>query len=170
LGDLIDRHKPLPLAVVFDSEEKGNCMDEGNGLKSVRPISEGMFVMPSPTSEQAYLVGSKCRSCGKISFPSRIVCRKCASQDLESVPLSRTGTLYSFTSLDRRPPGYFGEVPYIFGVVELPEGERICTHFTDCDIESLRIGMDMELVLGIVGKDPEGNELLGWKFRPLRSK
>lgn len=138
--------------------------------KVTRPIGEKMFTMPSSPSEKPHLIGSKCRSCGETFFPHRMVCRRCASQDLEDVPLSRTGKVYSFTSLDRRPPGYYGEVPYIFGVVELSEGVRIPVHYTECDLESLRIGMDVELVIGIVGKDEEGNELLGWKFRPVGRK
>lgn len=145
-------------------------MGEEKASKDIRTIVEGMFVIPASSSEQPYLLGSRCRSCREVFFPRRIVCRKCGRQDMENIPLSRRGKLYSFTSLDRRPPGYYGEVPYIFGVVELPEGERICTHFTDCNLESLKIGMEMELVLGIVGKDSEGTELLGWKFKPVRKE
>jgi uncharacterized OB-fold protein len=63
------------------------------------------------------------------------------------------------------------------GIVELPEGERLRALLTDCDRESLKIGMDMELVIEsigksneIIGKYPPGTEILGWKFRPVRSK
>ncbi len=94
---------------------------------------------------------------------------------MEKIPLSRVGKLFSFTTVRVKPPHFIGEVPYLVGVVELPEGERIKTLLTGCDQSFLEIGMEMELVIEPVGrlKAPMGNieagtEVLGWKFRPLR--
>ena len=91
------------------------------------------------------------------------------------VPLSRTGKLFSFTAVRVKPPQFIGEVPYLVGVVELPEGERIKTLLTGCDQNALAIGMEMELVIESVGrlkapigKLEAGTEVLGWKFKPLR--
>lgn len=138
-------------------------------------IAEGLVALPSSTAEKPYLMGSKCSSCGEIFFPSRMCCRRCSSEDLEKIPLSRVGKLFSFTTVRVRPPHFIGEVPYLVGVVELPEGERIKTLLTGCDPSVLEIGMEMELVIESVGrlKSPIGNieagtEVSGWKFRPLR--
>jgi len=94
---------------------------------------------------------------------------------MEKVTLSRVGKLFSFTTVRVKPPHFIGEVPYLVGVVELPEGERIKTLLTGCDQSELEIGMEMELVIERVGKlkapigsIDAGTEVSGWKFRPLR--
>ena len=96
---------------------------------------------------------------------------------MEKVALSRIGKLYGFTLLRVKPPHFIGEVPYLFGIVEMPEGERVRTLLTECDQGALEIGMDMELVIETVGKTTQpigkvgvGRDALGWKFRPRRGK
>jgi uncharacterized OB-fold protein len=67
----------------------------------------------------------------------------------------------------QKPPEYYkGPVPYAEGFVELPEGVRVETLFTDCNFDDLRIGMDMEMVVERLQEDEEGNEILSYKFRP----
>jgi uncharacterized OB-fold protein len=96
---------------------------------------------------------------------------------MEKIALSRIGNLFAFTTVRVKPPHFIGEVPYLVGIVELPEGERIRTLLTECDQHSLKIGMKMELVIESVGKTTEpigkiefGTEVLAWKFRPLGRK
>jgi uncharacterized protein len=134
-------------------------------------------VLASAPSEESYLIGSKCCSCGETFFPSRLCCRRCSSEDMEKIALSRIGNLFAFTTVRVKPPHFIGEVPYLVGIVELPEGERIRTLLTECDQHSLKIGMKMELVIESVGKTTEpigkiefGTEVLAWKFRPLGRK
>jgi uncharacterized OB-fold protein len=94
---------------------------------------------------------------------------------MEETALSRIGKLYAFTTIRVKPPHYVGQIPYIVGIVELPEGERIRALLTECDQNSLNIGMEMELIIESVGRTVEplgkievGEEILGWKFKPLR--
>lgn len=133
-------------------------------------IGEGLFVVPSSPSEEPHLLGRKCRNCGEVFFPPRRCCRRCSSQDMEELVLSRIGKLYSFTVVRKTPPGSLTKAPYFVGTVELPEGERINTLLTNCDPDnpdSLKIGDEMELVVDVIGKDEvSGQEVLGWKFRP----
>ena len=138
-------------------------------------IAEGLVALPTSPIEKPYLIGSKCRSCGETFFPSRMCCRRCSSEDMEKIPLSRVGKLFSFTTVRVKPPHFIGEVPYLVGVVELPEGERIKTLLTECDQSALEIGMEMELVIERVGKlkvsmgkNEAGTEVSAWKFKPLR--
>ncbi len=138
-------------------------------------VGERFFTLPSAASGKPHLIGSRCTSCGEVFFPSRLCCRHCSSREMEEVPLGRTGKLYSFTTIQVRPPHYIGEVPYVVGVVELPEGERVRTLLSHCDQSSLEIGMEMELSVEVVGKANKpigkievGTEVLGWTFRPLR--
>ena len=130
------------------------------------PIGEGLFVIPSSPSEKPYLIGSKCRSCGEVLFPVRRSCRRCCSMDLEEVALSRKAELYAFADVRVRLPDAKSPPPYLAGIVELPEGERIRTLLTGADAASLKIGDKMELVIDVVYEDESGREVLGWKFKP----
>jgi uncharacterized OB-fold protein len=48
----------------------------------------------------------------------------------------------------QRPPVYYkAEVPYAIGFVELPEGIRVETLFTGCDLDDLRVGVDAEMLI-----------------------
>ena len=150
---------------------------EGPSGQTPMLIAEGLVALPSSASEKPHLMGSKCRSCGEAFFPSRLCCRRCSSEEMTPILLSRVGTLFSFTMIRVKPPHFIGDVPYLFGVVELPEGERIKTLLTGCDQSELKIGMEMELVIERVGrlkaplgKLEAGAEVSGWKFKPLRKE
>ena len=54
----------------------------------------------------------------------------------------------------------------ILGSVKLPEGPSITAEILDCPEESIKIGMPMELLVTVGGKDKEGNEVVVYKFRP----
>jgi uncharacterized protein len=138
-------------------------------------VGERFFTLPSASSGKPALIGSRCSSCGEVFFPSRLCCRRCSSSDMKEISLSGKGTLYSFTTIRVRPPHFIGEIPYLVGVVELAEGERIRTLLSHCDQSVLEIGMAMELSIEVVGKANKpigkievGSEVLGWTFRPLR--
>ena len=142
-----------------------------------RPVEDGRFVIPPASPEEPYLIGNKCRSCGEIFFPSRTCCRNCSSYDMEEITFPRTGKLHSFTTVRIHPPHCLLEVPYMAGKVELEGGEQIRTLLTDCDQSSLEIGMEMELAIESIGKAKEsmgkiavGDEILAYKFRPVRRK
>jgi uncharacterized OB-fold protein len=86
---------------------------------------------------------------------------------LKETRLGPRGKIYSFTVVMQRPPEYYkGPVPYAVGFVELPQGVRIETLFTNCNFEDLKIGMDVEMVIEKLHEDEEGNEILTYKFRP----
>jgi uncharacterized OB-fold protein len=52
--------------------------------------------------------------------------------------------LWSWTAVVAPPPGYEGDVPYGFGVVELPaDGLRVVTRLTEPDPDRLRAGQPM---------------------------
>ncbi len=110
------------------------------------------------------LLGSRCSSCGSSFFPVREACSGCLSRDLETVPLSTRGILYTFSVVRQSTPQF--EVPYALGYVDLPEGLRIMGQIGGCDIEDIHIGMPLELVLEPFGHDHEGAPLTGFRFHP----
>jgi uncharacterized OB-fold protein len=64
---------------------------------------------------------------------------------------------------------YKGPIPYAIGFVELPEGIRIETLFTGCDIEDVHVGMAVEMVIEKLHDDEAGKEVVAYKFRPVAS-
>jgi uncharacterized OB-fold protein len=140
-----------------------------SGVVKQIPIKEGLWTVPSSLDDKPQLIGSRCPRCGEVFFPKKAygICNHCQSKNLEEVKLSRKGKIYSFTIVMQKPPEYYkGPVPYAEGFVELPEGVRVETLFTDCKFDDLRIGMDVEMVVEKLHEDEEGNEILAYKFRP----
>ena len=140
--------------------------DQKKSGKRTIPLREGLFVMPSRPGEKPRLLGSRCRGCGKTTFPPRSVCSDCYGEELERVPLSAKGQLYSYTIIGYPPPGL--TAPYAIGYVDLAEGVRVFSILTEWDQKGLKVGMEVELVLDKFREDKEGNEILTYKFRPLQ--
>ena len=141
-----------------------------SGKKRI-PILAGAWTAPKSTREKPQLIGSKCRSCGEIYFPKRNkrLCPHCQQEALEDIKLSRRGKLNTFTVVMQQPGGgyYFGPVPYALGVIELPEGAYIDSPLKVDKFKNLSLGIDMELVIEKIWEDTNGNELIGFKFRPI---
>ncbi len=147
------------LKVNFDPLPGQRGQTQG-GAKVVR---EGLFDWPS---KNPALIGHRCRRCNKIYFPRRFICPDCFEEGtLEETRLSQRGTLYTFCILERGPIGF--DPPYAVGYIDLPEGLRIYSLLTTANIEELTIGMMMELVIERIRLDSEGNEIIGYKFRPV---
>ena len=71
-----------------------------------------------------------------------------------------------------QPPAggfYKGPVPYAFGLVELTEGLEIVTLFSVDDFSELEVAREVELVIEKLCDDDEGNEVLTFKFRPVKN-
>jgi uncharacterized OB-fold protein len=112
------------------------------------------------------LLGGCCQDCRRHHFPAQATCPYCASATCEIVPLSERGTLYLATVVHNPPPGYRGQTPYGFGVVELPEGLRIISPLTEARLERLQTGTAMRLQIAPLFVDEGGMEVLGYAFAP----
>ena len=113
------------------------------------------------------LTGMKCKSCGEYFTGTLNFCLKCTNDELEPVEFGKTGVLRTYTVIWVPPPGWQGDVPYILGSVELPEGVEVMSEVINCPRESIKIGTDMEMVLKIGGHDQEGNEIVVYKWQPV---
>lgn len=82
----------------------------------------------------------KCRKCGEIYFPHRLICPECGHTEFEKLNFSGKGKLHTFTIVRTAPSGFTDFAPYAVGVVELDEGIRIMGQITDCNPESLKTG------------------------------
>ena len=136
------------------------------------PCLEGLFTMPPA---EPRLIGNRCKSCGVIFFPKATSCRNpyCSkTEPLEEMLFGGRGTLFTFTvNYFQPPPPYHSPepfVPYASGWVELPEGLKVQAMIVPgYDEKSLRIGMEMELMIDKLYEDEQGTEVMSWKYRPV---
>ena len=135
-----------------------------------RLIVEGTVKFPSRAGEPPRLLGNKCHSCGKVFFPKRAICPNCFTNDtLTDYELSTQGTIYSYTIV-RYPSPLPMEVPYGYGYVDLiKDNIRVFTLFTGIEPDKLKIGMEVELTVAKFFVDKDGSELVGYKFKPVRT-
>ena len=135
------------------------------------PVADGLFVWPD---ERPRLIGSRHRVTGVVSFPAE------QSDEVEEILLSRTGTLFTWTTQQFVPPAppYAGDtdpasfVSYAIGYVELPEGVLVEGRLTESDPERLTIGQEMELVLVPFRTEPGADgepdrEIVTFAFAPV---
>lgn len=137
------------------------------------PVRDGLWTTPSTLGEIPRLIGNRCCACGEVFFPKNDygICTNCQARDMEELKLSRRGKIYSFSVVMLRPPVYYkGPVPYAEGFIELPEGVRVQALFTGCDFDELKVGMDVEMVIETLHEDEEGNEVVAYKFTPVKSQ
>ncbi len=107
--------------------------------------------MPSPryTREipQRYrLEAGKCKKCGKIFFPPRLICDKCKSREFEKIKLNDTGKIITYTTIRVAPEQFNTQVPYNVAIIELNDGVRITAQVVDCKPEDVVIGKQVKIV------------------------
>jgi len=92
------------------------------------------------------LEAGKCKQCGHISFPPRLVCSKCKSSEFETVRLQDEGKILTYTIIRVGPDKFSKETPYAVGIVELKDGLKLTTQIVDTDLEKIQIGKKVKLV------------------------
>jgi uncharacterized OB-fold protein len=149
--------------------EKGINMSQ---VKSQVPVIDGWF---SSNGGAPHLLGSQCSDCKSYFFPKEsLFCRNphCAGTQFDEVPLSRTGTIWSFTEHHYQPPDPYIAPdpfePYTIAAVELAEEKMVILGQVAAGVaaKDLKAGMQVELVLEKIYED-EVNEYLVWKWKPL---
>ena len=107
---------------------------------------------------------SKCKKCGRICFPPRLICPTCQSRAFEPFALSRNGTLLTYTVIHVPPSQFKDEAPYAMGVVELEGGGRINTQIVDCDFDKLEIGMKLRMEFRRIQAEGEAG-VIGYGYK-----
>ena len=92
--------------------------------------------------KQDRLLGLKCRTCGVIIVPPKMVCRACNSNDLEVIELQGKGKIRTYTTVNVAAEGREEEVPYVIVMVELVEGPWIMGNLDGID----PAGITMEII------------------------
>jgi len=128
---------------------------------SLQPIAENLWTEgPEPQ-----LLGGRDTN-GHVVFP---ISEGDAGKSMDVIKLSRTGTLWSYTTQEFKPkPPYDGPeefVPFLLGFIELPGEIIVEGHIIETTLEELELGMDMELV--ITAFDDKRSM---YAFRPVEGK
>lgn len=134
------------------------------------PAQEGWFTL----DDEPHLIGLRDTKSGSCFFPKDVSISRApgyADAELEEVELSRTGTLWSWTTNHYAPPAPYVApdpfVPYTVAAVELARERMVVLGQLDDGVDpaGLEVGQPMELVLGTLFEDEE-NEYVVWKWRP----
>ncbi len=112
--------------------------------------------------------GSKCKSCGLVTFPIQRVCYQCQSKDnYEEVRLSdKKGKVFTFSLDNLAGRSDDPVIPQMVIESDL-ENARIYCLMTDCDPKEIKIGMPVEMTFRRIY---EGGGMYNyfWKCRPIR--
>ncbi len=91
------------------------------------------------------LQAGKCRKCGKVFMPPRLICDACKSREFDTVRLPVTGSIYTYTVVRVPPSGFTSQAPYVLAIVELDGGVKLTMQITDCNPEDVKIGSKVKL-------------------------
>ena len=131
---------------------------------ATRPLSDNLFRERADGS--IVLVGGYSPSSGRTHFPRLAACPYTGADDVEERELPTDGTLWGWTAVSARPPGYDGALPFGFGVVELSDGLRVITRLTVADPDALAYGQAMHLVTDALQSDDDGTTVITYAFAP----
>jgi len=112
------------------------------------------FPRPTPETEAYWeacrkhqLLIQRCTQCREFQFYPRVLCSKCASNDLEWAQASGKGQILTFTIVRRAvSAAYDADVPYVVALIQLDEGPTMMSNVIDCDPEALQIGDPVQVV------------------------
>lgn len=119
--------------------------------------------MPSPRywreiPSRYRLEASRC-DCGKVSYPPRRVCPKCRGTNADTIELSHSARVVTYTVVHVPPGDFLMEAPYALAIVETAEGARMMVQVVDCDPARVHTGMDVSLEFRRIRKEGRGGIL-----------
>ena len=125
------------------------------------------------TAEGPRLLGSKCGGCSACYFPRDSVCHnpECDAPAMADVDFGPSGRIWSCAIQNYQPPAPViteePYQPYAMGMIDLADGLRVMGRIDVADPMSVQVGDEVELVVGRLGADADGNDVISWMFRPV---
>ena len=92
------------------------------------------------------LEASKCKSCGNVSFPPRLICPECKSREFETIKLSDEGKILTYTIIRVASDAFSKITPFAIAVIAVDNGARLMTQIADSPIDKVKIGEKVKLV------------------------
>jgi len=105
-----------------------------------------------PTVENFYkycaegtLMGVKCKRCGTIICPPRMICPKCFADEFEWTELEGRGRLLTYTIIHFAATQLQALAPYAVGIVKLEQGPQLPGMKNNIKLEELHIGARLQV-------------------------
>jgi hypothetical protein len=129
--------------------------------------------MPSPSKywreiPQRYrLEAKKCKKCGIVLFPPRLICPECKNREFEDTKLAEKGKILTYTIIRVAPQQFVDQAPFAVGIVELDDGVKLTGQVVDCDFKDLKIGQRVRIEFRKIYEEGAAGILCyGYKFIP----
>ena len=112
------------------------------GARFWRAAAEGILLVPT------------CTACGTAFWHPRPRCPHCGSDQVDWIKASGRGAIHTFTVVRQSgDPWFKTRLPYAVAMVELDEGVRMLTNVVETPIQSLAIGMRVEVLFEPANKE-----------------
>jgi uncharacterized OB-fold protein len=95
-----------------------------------------------------------CTACKNYFYYPRPFCPKCWSTQVEFRPASGKGKIWTYTVVRVAhgiPSPWHEKVPFVIAIVELAEGPHMMGNIVDCDVETVRSGVPVDLTYIEIG-------------------
>lgn len=135
--------------------------------------AEGWF---TPDAAEPTLLGQQCTTCGTYAFPKAdFGCPNpaCTGTEFAEAPLSRRGTVWSYTDARYQPPPPYvvptaEHEPFAIAAVHLAaEGLVVMGQVVPgVTVADLQVGQEVELVIDVLFSDDDTDHLI-WKWQPV---
>jgi len=86
---------------------------------------------------------AKFKKSGKTYFPPRDIDPETGDTEYEIVALPETGKVLTYTVIRVAPGQWSDQSPYALAVVEMNDGTRVFGQMTDCNVDEIKIGMEV---------------------------
>jgi uncharacterized OB-fold protein len=110
------------------------------------------------------LVGARCGACGTRVFPRPSVCPHCMSEEIQAEDMSRTGTLYAYSTVHVGARKW--HKPFTLGYVDLDNGVRVFSHIMG---DKLAMEGRVQLDVAELGRGEDGKPIVSFVFRPVEA-
>jgi uncharacterized OB-fold protein len=145
------------------------------GIKELLKLTDEEVKKPLPkpskwsrpfwdAAKQHKLVLKKCKDCGHIDHPPYLYCTNCLSDNSEWIEAAGRAKLYAYAINEYNVPfPFWDDMPYVVAMVDLAEGVRMISNIIECPHDSLKNGMELEVVF-----DDLSPEFTLPKWRPAK--
>lgn len=98
--------------------------------------------------KQGRFTTTKCKDCGFVAYPPRVICPECYSENLEYVDLPKKGKVMVFSEQLKGVPLGF-QSPLVHAVIDLGVDpvRRLLTRIINCPQGALKQGDEVELTI-----------------------
>ncbi len=109
----------------------------------------------------------KCKKCGKVFFPGRLICNACGHREFETINLPDQGKLLTYTIIRVAPDGFGDQAPYAMGIIEVEDNVRFMSQIVDVKLDEIKIGMPVKMEFRKIRDDGHaGIHCYGYKCVP----